>query len=159
MMASKPLLCVLTTLVIAGFPSHPSAQRPSAVADLRQLDCTFSVSAAMSWDGPQPRVEIRQAQTLEFRVASIDQGRGTAEFMYGALSIPSTTLVAGSIIHFIEPPANGAVALASVTVTSRQAKRFPAAYSRTEYYAYNGTGFASSPHAEQYYGYCVPTFG
>jgi hypothetical protein len=158
-MALKTLCCVLTTVIIAGVSSHPAAQRPSAVAGLRQLDCTFSVSAAMSWDGPQPRVAVRDAPTLEVRIASIDQGRGTAEFMYGAVSIPSTTLVAGSIMHFIEPPANGAVALASVTVTTREAKRFPAAYSRTEYYAYNGPGFASSPHAEQYYGYCVPTFG
>ena len=112
----------------------------------------------MSWEASQPHVTVRDPTTLEFRIASIDQGRGTAEFMYGALSTPSTTLVAGSIIHFLEPPANGAVALASVSVTTRDAKRFPAAYTRTEYYAYDGPGFASSPHAEQYYGYCVPTF-
>ncbi len=60
------------------------------------------------------------------------------------------------LLHFIEPPANGETAITSVDTTSR-ARRFPASYSRTMFYAYSGPGFTSVPQAEQYYGYCVPT--
>lgn len=135
-----------------------STQSRPDVSGLTQLDCSFGMLGSGAWEKSQPRVNVQRAGPLEFRIGSIDEARGTSEFLYGATSVPSSMLVGGSIIHFIEPPSNGTMAMASVVISGRDAKRFQATYTRTEYYAYDGPGFASVPRAEQYYGYCVPAF-
>ena len=156
-MPSAAARYVATALLAAGVTGASTQSRPD-VSALAQLDCSFAVASSGSWDEPQARVTIQRAGPLEFRIGSIDGTRGTSEFLYGATSVPSSMLVGGSTVHFIEPPSNGTMALASVVVTGRDAKRFQASYTRTEYYAYDGPGFASVPRAEQYYGYCIPTF-
>jgi hypothetical protein len=90
---------------------------------------------------------------LEFRIGNIDSARGSADFMFGALTVPTLMTVNNSTFTFIVPPESGEIAITSVVVADR-ATRFRASYSRTAYYAYHGPGFTSMPQAEQYYGYC-----
>jgi hypothetical protein len=134
-----------------------SRAQPSAAAGVRQLDCRFPVSATGTWDRTGPRGVVEHGDVLELRIAAIDTVRGSAEFRYGAIVAPTVALVAGSTLHFIEPPVNGAMALVSVTLLP-DATRVQAAYTRTEYYAYSGPGFTSIPRAQQYYGSCTPLF-
>ena len=132
-----------------------SAQRKPAAPPARftQLDCRLTTSAAATWDTSGPHVRRRKDPALEFRIGNIDSTRESADFMLGALTVPTLMNVNNSTFTFIEPPESGEIAIISVVVTNG-ATRFRASYSRTAYYAYNGPGFTSTPQAEQYYGYC-----
>jgi hypothetical protein len=147
---------VILLTLLAGAADRISAQRALRRSGLTELDCHFSVSATAVWGEPSPRAQIR-GTGLDFRIEGIDEARGTAAFAYGAVTTPNTILLAGPVMHFIEAPAEGAMGVASVVITDRSAKRLPATYTRTEYYAYAGPGFASSPAATQYHGTCVAT--
>ena len=133
-----------------------SAQRsPSAASRFTQLDCTFSSSVSATWNTAGARAQVRKGPVLEFRIEHIDAGGGSADLTLGALTVGALMTANAGLLHFIEPPTNGETAITSVDTTSR-ARRFPASYSRTMFYAYSGPGFTSAPLAEQYYGYCVP---
>jgi hypothetical protein len=74
-------------LVACAACASMSAQRapiaPSPV--LRTLDCTFTTSAAVTWDARQPQVRVRREPILQSRIDNIDAVRGSAEVMLGAL--------------------------------------------------------------------------
>lgn len=141
---------------MAGQGAGHTQNRAVGFTPPRILDCTFTSSALVVWNTPPTtRLESRQGSSLDLRLEEADMTRGTVEVTYGATATPAVLVVAGSIMHVIQPPENGAMVLISVDLASAEAERFRAAYSRTEYYAYSGTGFVSVPRAAQHYGSCV----
>ena len=132
------------------------ARRPATLlpAQFTLLDCTFTAAATGTWTGGQPAVRGHQDAFLEFRIGNIDAAGGSADVMLGALTTPTSMVVNGDSVHFIEPPSNGEAAITSVYAPGG-GTRFRASHSRTMYYGYSGPGFTSAPQAEQYYGYCV----
>jgi len=150
------IVSLAAVLVTAGSTTG-GAQRPApGMAPPRFLDCTFTTSARVAWDTrPAGRLESEQGTSLDLRLESADEGRGTVEVMYGATATPAVLVVGNSIMHVIQPPENGAMVLIAVDLTSGDAQRFRASYSRTDYYAYSGPGFVSVPRAVQHYGSCA----
>jgi len=49
------------------------------------------------------------------------------------------------------------MAMTTVVAAPSERSKFRETYSHTQYYAYDGPGFASVPQVEQYYGYCSPS--
>ena len=130
---------------------------PSALARLTQLDCAFTASAAIKWVAGQPRVDLHRGSALSFRLDHIDTAGGTAHFIYGAADTSIVVALAGSNLHFIDRRLDGGMAMTTVLAIPGERTKFRATYSHTQYYAYDGPGFASVPQVEQYYGYCSPS--
>jgi hypothetical protein len=130
---------------------------PSPLARLTQLDCAFTASAAITWVAGQPHVEVRRGSAFTFRLGHIDTTGGTAHFIYGAADTPIVVALAGSNLHFIDRRLDGSTAMTTVLAAAPKGTKFRATYSHTQYYAYDGPGFASVPQVEQYYGYCSPS--
>jgi hypothetical protein len=153
-------LCCLALLASAAHLDGAwLAQERKSLGDatVAQLDCRFTASASVRWQDGTPQADIDPASTLEFQLTNINTDRGTADYMYGAVSVPATVLSQGSALHFIAPPENGVVVMTSVTIPKGPSSKWRASYSRTAYYAFDGPGFRSTPRAEQRYGYCQPT--
>jgi hypothetical protein len=147
-------LCVS---IVAGGVCLSAARGAFAIEPrLTQLDCTFTSAASGTWTATGAQAQVRPRSVLEFRFDHIDAERDTANRTVGALTVATLMTVKDGLVQFIEPPANGEMAITSVVMAGR-ARRFPASYSRTMFYAYSGPGFTSVPQAEQYYGYCVPS--
>ena len=135
-----------------------SAQvRPSPLARFTRLDCAFTASAAITWVAGQPHVDVHRGSALGFRLDHIDTAGGTAHFIYGAVDTPIAVVLAGSALHFIDRRLDGGMAMTTVVAAPSERSKFRATYSHTQYYAYDGPGFASVPQVEQYYGYCSPS--
>ena len=130
---------------------------PSPLARLTQLDCAFTASAAITWVAGQPHVEVHRGSALSFRFDNIDAAGGTARFTYGAVDTRIVVALAGSAFHFIDRRLDGSMAMTTVIAMPGEGTKFRATYSHTQYYAYDGPGFASVPQVEQYYGYCSPS--
>ena len=129
---------------------------PSPLAGFTQLDCAFTASAAITWVAGQPHVEVHRGSAFGFRLDHIDTAGGTAHFIYGAADTPIVVALAGSNLHFIDRRLDGGMAMTTVLAMPGERTKFRATYSHTQYYAYDGPGFASVPQVEQYYGYCSP---
>jgi hypothetical protein len=138
-----------------------SAQSPRGdlLARVPHLDCAFTASAVITWVSGQPHVDVRRGPALSFRLDNIDTAGGTAHFIYGTADTPIVVALAGSTLHFIDRRLDGSMAMTTVLGTRAGGAKFRATYSHTQYYAYDGPGFASVPQVEQYYGYCSPSAG
>lgn len=143
---------LLVLRVPAAEPTQVTSRRTARLPAVT-FDCVFSASAGVVWTGAAPRVE-RTDTRLEVRITNVDLAGGTADLMYGAVTTHATVIVTGPVISVVQPPDSGSIVLASIDLTGR-GPSFPATYSRTEYYAYSGPGFVSSPQATQSYGACI----
>jgi len=132
---------------------------PSPLARFTQLDCAFTASAAVTWVAGQPHVEVHRGSAFTFRLDNIETTGGTARFIYGAADTPIAVVLAGSAFHFIDRRLDGSMAMTTVLAMPGERTKFRATYSHTQYYAYDGPGFASIPKVEQYYGYCSASAG
>ena len=133
-----------------------SAQPPPGglLAKVTHLACAFTASAVITWVAGQPHVEVHRGSAFSFRLDNIDTAGGTAHFIYGAVDTPIAAVLAGSTVHFIDRRLDGGMAMTTVVAAPGERTKFRATYSHTQYYAYDGPGFASVPQVEQYYGYC-----
>jgi hypothetical protein len=147
------LALLLVSCIAVGAAQRP---RPGVATTPTDFDCTFAASATVAWEVSTPRIGAQQGSPLELRIGNVDLGRGTAEFMHGAVSTAATVIVNGSVVHLIQPPDDGSFVMASIDLAEPDIPGFRASYSRTRYYSYSGPGFVSTPQAGQQYGYCVP---
>jgi len=129
--------------------------RSSPFADIKRLDCTFTISSSLTWAAGEPHFDVKEV-ALTFQLNNIDTDQGSARFAVGAANTTVVASLAGSMVHFIDRRPDGSMAMTSVFSSERRQEKFRAVYSRTEYYAYDGPGFRSMPQVEQLYGYCAP---
>jgi hypothetical protein len=153
----RAALAIVLTLTVPVTGAGVPAQRAATLLPMQsmRLDCTFTAAATGTWAGDQPVVRPQQDALLEFQIGNLDAAGGSADVMLGALTTATVMVVNGDSVHFLEPPGDGGTAITSVYAPAGD-RRYRASHSRTAYYAYSGTGFTSTPEAEQYYGYCVP---
>jgi hypothetical protein len=140
-------------VVFAAVAAQPAAT--TTLAEIRRLDCTFSAAATTSWDGVEPKIDVSGDRQFAFSVDDIDTVGGTAEYRYGALRTHVLVHLDRSAINVIDQGRDGSMSLTSVFDDGRRGARLRATHSRTEYYAFEGRGFRSSPRVEQRYGYCT----
>ena len=138
----------------AGFQPAPAAGAQGAgLADVRSLDCTFTLIAVGTWtDEGAPEAQV-DASELAFRFEDVDTQEATAEVIgpFGPSHI--ITRHSGDYLHFLQMFSAGP--LYSTTVFDRETVdgKLMAVHTRHEYTDVSLIGFTSRP--EQYYGDCA----
>ena len=137
-----------------GVQTAPTAGAQDAgLADVRSLDCTFTLIAVGTWtDDGAPEAQV-DASELSFQFEDVDTQEATAEVIgpFGPSHI--ITRHSGDYLHFLQMFSAGP--LYSTTVFDRETVdgKLMAVHTRHEYTDVSLIGFTSRP--EQYYGDCA----
>ena len=133
-------------------PVHAAAAQDGGLADVRTLDCSFTLMSVGTWTDGAPEAQM-DASEMAFRFEAIDTQEATAEVIgpFGPSHI--ITRHTGDYLHFLQMFASGP--LYSTTIFDRETVdgRLMAVHTRHEYTDVSLIGFTSRP--EQYYGDCA----
>ena len=136
----------------AGQPAWAAGAQTGGLADVRSLDCTFTLMAIGTWTDGAPEAQVESPE-LSFRFEEIDTQEATAEVIgpFGPSHI--ITRHTGDYLHFLQMFSAGP--LYSTTIFDRETVdgKLMAVHTRHEYTDVSLIGFTSRP--EQYYGDCA----
>ena len=135
-----------------GIPPAAAGGQGGGLADVRSLECTFTLMSIGTWTDGAPEAQV-DASELSFRFEAIDTQEATAEVIgpFGPSHI--ITRLSGDYLHFLQMFSAGP--LYSTTIFDRETVdgRLMAVHTRHEYTDVSLIGFTSRP--EQYYGDCA----
>lgn len=126
-------------LLIAVHASALAEEIPAA------YKCRFTTGFFSALDGGA--FETEPAAAIEFTIAAIDAGKGTAQMVGNLGAGPLVVLRGGYTLHFIEQTGTGNINLTTVYTASSAEGGFPAVHSRH-------IGLADDPMISQYLGAC-----
>ena len=133
-------------------PALAAGAQGGGLADVRSLDCTFTLMSVGTWTDGAPEAKL-DASELSFRFEDVDTQEATAEVIgpFGPSHI--ITRHTGDYLHFLQMFSAGP--LYSTTVFDRETAdgKLMAVHTRHEYTDVSLIGFTSRP--EQYYGDCA----
>ena len=134
-------------------PAPADGAQGGGLADVRSLDCTFTLIAVGTWtDEGVPEAQV-DASELSFRFEDVDTQEATANVIgpFGPSHI--ITRHSGDYLHFLQMFSAGP--LYSTTIFDRETVdgKLMAVHTRHEYTDVSLIGFTSRP--EQYYGDCA----
>ena len=124
-----------------------------AVADIRAVNCTFSVYTTGTWRNGRSQAEVLPSTlAVQFEAINVDEGTARAIGDYG----PSDIIVRLSTgtLHLLQAFSAGPLYLTTIFPKQTTSGRLQAVHTRHELTAVTLPGFTSKP--EQYYGECEP---
>jgi hypothetical protein len=153
-MPIKPTAATLTIaaalLLTPAFSTAQDAVK-GKLANARTVKCSFSLIAAGTWTGAQPKAEVKPSKlVLQFDEVNADEGTARMESSYGKYDI--IVRYAEGYLHFIQAFLNGPLYATTILEKPTSGGKLKAMHSRHEFTDFALPGFTSSP--EQYYGEC-----
>lgn len=124
------------------------------LAQVKRLNCSFSVYSVVSWKGGAPQAQVKQPEQMSLEIDEIDTDSGSGRVMGTAGPVDVTALLTLSSLHFMERSLTGTLNVTTVFVSEGGAQTFRAVQSRHDYLPMNLPGFVSEPSVSQHYGTC-----
>jgi hypothetical protein len=149
-------LSVAMAAAIAAATHVTSAQGTdkNPLAQVKSLECRFTIYSSGSWKNGEPQAQIRQPEQLTLDVDEIDTDSGSARVTGTSGPADVVSLLTVSSLHFMERSVTGTLNITTVFVGEPNAKTFRAVHARHDYLPMSLPGFTSEPSVSQHYGTC-----
>jgi hypothetical protein len=141
---------------VAGVSSTVHAQNsaPNVLTGIKNLKCSFSISASGSWVNGEAQAAIKKGPLTTFEYREIDTTESTANVVGLASSGHVVAQLFGANLHFLEMRSTGSLMLTTVFTQESRDKKLKAVYTRADYLPLSIPGFANAPEVSQHYGEC-----
>jgi hypothetical protein len=146
---------VALIMLFAGQAALAQSSDKNPLAEVKHLNCTFSVYSIVSWKGGKPEAQVKQPERLSVEIDEIDVNSGSGRVVGAAGPVDVTALLTIGSLHFLERSVTGTLNVTSVFVSDGGAKTFRAVQSRHDYLPMSVPNFVIEPSVSQHYGMCA----
>jgi hypothetical protein len=144
----------LLAFLFASAQLHAQLPAEKLLASIKNLKCTFSVSATGTWEKGEAQARLRMGPVLSFSYSEIDAAGSTANVAGLASSGHVVVQLMGANMHFLEMRNTGSLMLTTVFGQESKNKRLKAIYTRADFLPIAVPGFENTPEVSQHYGEC-----
>lgn len=133
---------------------HAQTAPPNPLAAIKNLKCSFSISASGTWQKGEPQAQIKTGPLTTFQYTEIDTAESTANVVGLASSGHVVAQLYGANLHFLEMRSTGSLILTTVFAQESRDKKLKAVHTRADYLPISIPGFVTTPEVSQHYGEC-----
>jgi hypothetical protein len=145
---------ILTIAIASAGTARAQNSAPNVLTGVKNLKCTFGISAAGTWKNGETEAEIRKGPVTSFEYRDIDTMESTANVVGLDSSGHVVAQLFGANLHFLEMRTTGSLMLTTVFTQESRDKKLKAVFTRANYLPIAIPGFVTQPEVSQHYGEC-----